>query len=540
MCLGIVLDENLTFDMQADHAVRKTLGAVTRLNCLLGDHGGVRADTAITLFKTYIRPHLEYGFGAWCTVNHTAIAKLERAHRISLLKVTGCLSCTPTSALEVLTHTLPLKLRLNEIICTEYLRVLQKPSDHPLRVMIGDPEVRSTDLTPANVMKTTTRLTAKKLQPSRIEPHPSYDSSYMKGRVIDKELIAWSQLGNSSNRSEAQKLEANKLTTEFLSKLDHNKVVVFTDGSALGNPGPCGAGAAIFLYGMDTDPIKLHKAISTNSTSYHGELAAIKLALEYLVSTNSMKTSTNGVNILTDCQSALSAVCSSTSVTNHNKLVTDILDLVDFIKAKDIHVSLTWVAGHAGLHGNEIADACAKLGAQEAAEMDPTCDDSLITIKEGKQMIKEGSINCWQRQWNLIQVSRQLHIIQPNVVASAYKSRTDRETEKKMFRLRADVTKLRSQLWRMKIPGVVSPLCECEDDTETVSHVLCDCSKYTSLRDNMIDTIELGFVQTCTPIHLRAITGDILLGHNPELPKEMAHIIETAVEDFIRACPARI
>jgi len=308
-----------------------------------------KPDTGITLYKTYVRPHLEYGFGAWCTLNHTAIGKMERAQRICLLKITGCLNSTPTAALEVLTHTTPLRLRLNEIVCAEYLRILQKPSDHPLRTLIGDPEIRSTEMTPANIMKTTMRLTTKKLDPNRIEPHPTYDEHFMKGRVVNQEIIAWNNLGNSNNRTENQKIEARKVTTDFLAKQDHRKVVVFTDGSALGNPGPCGAGAVIYLYGLDTDPIMMHKAVSTHSTSYHGELAAIGLALNYLTTSIRLKNSTEGITILTDCQSALSAICSSSEVTNHSQLITEIQNQVDTLKARDIDVSLTWIAGHAGL-----------------------------------------------------------------------------------------------------------------------------------------------------------------------------------------------
>ena len=109
-----------------------------------------------------------------------------------------------------------------------------------------------------------------------------------------------------------------------------------------------------------------------------------------------------------------------------------------------------------------------------------------------------------------------------------------------MFRARANVTKLKSQLWKMRIPGVESPQCECGDDTETMSHILLDCSKYDSLRQTMIDNIELGFMKTGAPLHLRTITLNVLLSDNPEMGKEMSTIISNAVHDFIRKCPANI
>jgi len=56
----------------------------------------------------------------------------------------------------------------------------------------------------------------------------------------------------------------------------------------------------------------------------------------------------------------------------------------------------------------------------------------------------------------------------------------------------------------------------------------------------MIDNIELGFMKTGAPLHLRTITLNVLLSDNPEMGKEMSTIISNAVHDFIRKCPANI
>ena len=47
---------------------------------------------------------------------------------------------------------------------------------------------------------------------------------------------------------------------EILSQIKENEVVIFTDGSALGNPGPTGAGALVYLNGYQSSPI-LHKKV---------------------------------------------------------------------------------------------------------------------------------------------------------------------------------------------------------------------------------------------------------------------------------------
>ena len=58
---------------------------------------------------------------------------------------------------------------------------------------------------------------------------------------------------------------------------------MYTDGSALGNPGPTGAGAAIYLNGAPQDPITACRPVSSCSTSYHGELQAIDLVITELL-----------------------------------------------------------------------------------------------------------------------------------------------------------------------------------------------------------------------------------------------------------------
>lgn len=52
----------------------------------------------------------------------------------------------------------------------------------------------------------------------------------------------------------------------------------FTDSSTLHNPGPTGAGAAIFIEGIDSNLVVLSERGSKSSNNYHGELVAIEIA----------------------------------------------------------------------------------------------------------------------------------------------------------------------------------------------------------------------------------------------------------------------
>ena len=57
----------------------------------------------------------------------------------------------------------------------------------------------------------------------------------------------WNRLGSSKSRSVAQQEEAKVTVQNLVETCELNDLLVFTDGSCLGNPGTCGCGACIFI-----------------------------------------------------------------------------------------------------------------------------------------------------------------------------------------------------------------------------------------------------------------------------------------------------
>ena len=114
---------------------------------------------------------------------------------------------------------------------------------------------------------------------------------------------------SSASRSAAQKVLAKTTTNNYLSTIPSNVLPCFTDGSALANPGPCGAAAVIYPNGMASHPVILRRPVAARSTSYHGELSAIDLALGYTC--DYLKANTTRYNIVaihTDCVSTLQTI----------------------------------------------------------------------------------------------------------------------------------------------------------------------------------------------------------------------------------------
>ena len=72
------------------------------------------------------------------------------------------------------------------------------------------------------------------------------------------------------------------------------------------------------------------------------------------------KTHNQSIVVLVDSQAAIKALikCSVTSITVFN-CIRNLNQL-----GKQNHVSTTWIPGHAGVHGNEVADYVAKSGSK--------------------------------------------------------------------------------------------------------------------------------------------------------------------------------
>ena len=68
---------------------------------------------------------------------------------------------------------------------------------------------------------------------------------------------------------------------------------------------------------------------------------------------------------------------------------------MDTLEAKGAEVSITWIAGHTGLTGNELADSEAKKGALEAKSLG-TADS--LSVNEAKKEIHQAILTAWQRQ----------------------------------------------------------------------------------------------------------------------------------------------
>ncbi len=345
----------------------------------------------------------------------------------------------------------------------------------------------------------------------------------------------WQGLGNSKSRSSEQSEKAKQLAEQYLAKTGRD-IVIFTDGSATGNPGPCGAGASIYWNGLSSSSVHYTRPVSKLSSSYHGEIQAIDLALETVVSRTPIITNKK-VHILTDCQSALYSVTSNSAPSNFSPVVRSITTFVTVLHQRNVSVHITWIAGHVDLHGNEEADSLAKAAAMEAEGM---ITSQPISMSEAKGAVKKSSCKKWQLRWDRTQEGSWTHNLYPIVRIGGVKSYCDRPTEVKINRLILGHTCLKDNLNKIMSHICPSPNCDCEEGRETTEHYLLYCKTHDTHREALVNKIDDIYHNAHTPYEEQTFNCASLLGDYRRHSVVVRGAIKVALAAFVRATQHKI
>ena len=136
--LGVTLQEDMSFCIHTEETAAKGLRALSALSPLMAASGGGPSELGAFLYKACIRPILELAYPTWCTTSRGNLAKLENVQRLALKAATGIGGNVALSVLEVATNTCPLRLRLDELLCTEMARILSKEDSDPIKAVLVD------------------------------------------------------------------------------------------------------------------------------------------------------------------------------------------------------------------------------------------------------------------------------------------------------------------------------------------------------------------------------------------------------------------
>ena len=157
---------------------------------------------------------------------------------------------------------------------------------------------------------------------------------------------------------------------------------IYTDGSKVGDKVGCAFVAKNGTY----EVTKLYSLAPVCSIT-QAELLAIKEAVYFACNEPGVDKS---AKIFSDSQAALNILKRHTT---YNRIALDIKNLM--VANPEIHFCFEWVRGHAGLQGNEEADAAAKGAAQ--SNLFPSYDRAPLSFFKGKVQ-KELALS-WDKRW---------------------------------------------------------------------------------------------------------------------------------------------
>ena len=140
------------------------------------------------------------------------------------------------------------------------------------------------------------------------------------------------------------------------------KIKIYTDGACSGNPGKGGWGALI----QENDNEKKISGSELNTTNNRMELTAVIKALEHYDEARKIEVFTDSKYVMQGITEWIKNWKNNHWKTSQKKDVKnkDLWVLLDSVSAKH-DIKWSWVKGHAGDYGNEIAD---KLATQAILE----------------------------------------------------------------------------------------------------------------------------------------------------------------------------
>ena len=140
------------------------------------------------------------------------------------------------------------------------------------------------------------------------------------------------------------------------------KIRIYTDGACSGNPGKGGWGALI----QENDNEKKLSGSELNTTNNRMELTAVIKALEHYDEAKEIEVFTDSKYVMQGITEWIKNWKNNHWKTSQKKDVKnkDLWVLLDSVSAKH-DIKWSWVKGHAGDYGNEIAD---KLATQAILE----------------------------------------------------------------------------------------------------------------------------------------------------------------------------
>ena len=496
--LGIWWDHRLAFDHHVRILSGKAWRALNSIRRLSGKMWGLSLSTMRVLYLTMVLPVMEYGVAVWGCASTQSLLRLQRVQRSALLSMSGALPSTSTSSLEVYCGVQPLLDRLEFLQMSSLHRIRRLNGSHPMHCRYRAYTCRS--------------------RPS----HALSRSFLSRTLALERRLARFCDVSYGDD-SLVEPLGSASVSVPFFSTVDDMRALcVYTDGSASPNPGPCSA-AAFFRFCDHHWTESWFMGIGNNVMA---ELFAVRCALE---SVCALPGPLPPVRVFVDCKPVVQLVCGQLTPHSMFGLLDEVLLLAHSLVARTA-VSVSWVPGHSGIHGNEVADRAAKRARFETSHplCHPVPGQPLIPLSVAKSLTRRSFGTRWQSRWSLTCESKSsqsehtlAHFVP--VVRSPRVASLGRRCEQVVLaQLRLGHCRLAEPSYRCGLSE--SPLCRC-GAPESVSHFLLECALFADQRRVMSSAVS----RVLPSVTLSSLLG---LDGQPRTDSDLCAVM-TAVYSFV-------
>ena len=446
--LGLLIDDQLKWDDHITKRVAKCKKIFFACKAAIGKKWGLDKNKIMWIYKTVILPTLTYGAIVWGPyLTNKQIKKIEPLQNLITKIYLGALKSTPKYA--------------QNILCN-----LLSPEN----------QIRSTSLQRAITLKAEGHWEQKQDTAKNKKIVPIMQK-------IDN-LLYGILKGNTSVDLTSPHLNINKkidfhIPTRSNFKVTQNQDVIigYTDGSK-DEKGNTGFGFHI-IDPREGSGYSEHGKLNNENSVFQAETFAIdRLALHLL----DKDTHNKNIIIYSDSQAAIRALDKTmikhTTVKTCHENLTKLTD-------KGNKVTVSWIPGHRGHDGNELADALAKMGTESPKLFNhiktPALTIKLLILRHYKKetlaefyLKPKLSEECLKPMKAFLQhhkkITKEIQHLNKQDTAILTKILTGHNN-------------LNNHAYRAKLAD--SPKCDyCEDieENETAMHILLDCAAFTEER----------------------------------------------------------
>lgn len=473
--LGVYLDSRMTGVPHLKHVQNKCEKSINVMRALSGAWWGAHPYSQKLLYNAIVRSHLDYGTFLLEPCSKLSLSCLDKIQSRCLRIIAGAMKSSPINALQVECLDPPLRLR-RQFLSDRFLLKSLQYSYHPLISRL---------LNLSQIIPTSKYWTHKET-PCLVKTFQNYSDNPPILKFAGNPLFSINFDALIFQPNIILSFGINKDTpfadsvfNKALAEKWEDWTSVFTDASKLSEEGFVGSAVWIPRYKIVLS-FRCHPKLSV----FSGEAIALFEAVSYVESHKINKTI-----IFSDCLSCLQDI-DRFPFRNKDNLYINLKtrEILHKCYLLGIEVVLAWIPGHAGIAGNEQADACAKQATQIGCTSHTKCFSQDI-----RALAKGDLRERWSQEWNISRLSKgKLYgDIQPNLPIKPwfFKCRTaTKHATSTIIRLRLGHACTPSFLAKIRVRD--HSLCECGLEEGTPDHIFFNCTKIpVSLYDYLPDFI---------------------------------------------------